>query len=75
MGFMMPQEQSPPPPPAPPPAAQAPTMASGGVAAASAAATARARGLQGAGFNGTDLTASTLPGSTPTAGMSLTGSK
>ena len=73
--FKPPSPATPPPPPPIPPAAQAPTVASGVVAATNAAAMARARGLEGAGFNGTDLTTQGLAGATPTAPMALGGSK
>jgi hypothetical protein len=73
--FKSPSPPTPPPPPPIPPAAQAPTVASGVVGATNAAAMARARGLEGAGFNGTDLTKPGLAGATPTAQMMLGGAK
>jgi len=65
---------TPPPPPVAPPAAQSPTIASGGVAAASAEAQAAARGLYGAGFNGTEeRSSSEIPGKIDLAAGSLGG--
>jgi hypothetical protein len=73
--FNPPSPQTPPPPPPIPPAANPPTEASGAVAGANAEAQARARSVQGSGFNGTDLTSPGITGAVPTAQLALGGAK